>query len=40
VDELFQVEFWGEDHFAAKNRADRLADLTSAAAFLRLLHFI
>jgi chaperone required for assembly of F1-ATPase len=40
VDELFQVEFWGEDRFAAKNRADRLADLTSAAAFLRLLHFI
>jgi chaperone required for assembly of F1-ATPase len=37
VDELFQLEFWGEDHFAAKNRADRLADLASAARFLSLL---
>jgi chaperone required for assembly of F1-ATPase len=37
VDELFQAEMWGEDDFAAKNRADRLADLAAAARFASLL---
>jgi chaperone required for assembly of F1-ATPase len=37
LDELWQEELWGADHWALKNRADREADFMGAARFLELL---
>ena len=37
LDELWQVELWGEDALAAEARAARRADFLSAARFLSLL---
>lgn len=37
IDELWQIEQWGEDDLAAKARAARRADFDSAAEFLTLL---
>jgi chaperone required for assembly of F1-ATPase len=36
LDELWQEEKWGADHFALKNRRDREADFMAAARFLEL----
>jgi chaperone required for assembly of F1-ATPase len=37
LDELWQEELWGSDHWAQKNRADREAEFLAAARFLELL---
>jgi len=37
LDELYQVEKWGEDELAAKSRANRRAAFAAALAFLGLL---
>lgn len=37
IDECFQAELWGRDAEAEKARAQRLADLTAAEAYLNLL---
>jgi chaperone required for assembly of F1-ATPase len=37
LDELWQEEHWGADHWALKNRADREAEYMAAAHFLELL---
>jgi chaperone required for assembly of F1-ATPase len=37
LDELWQEELWGSDHWAQKNRADREAEFMSAGRFLELL---
>ncbi len=37
LDELWQEELWGADHWADKNRADRWAEFTAAVRFLELL---
>lgn len=37
LDELWQEELWGADHWAEKNRADREAEFMSAARFLELV---
>jgi chaperone required for assembly of F1-ATPase len=37
LDELWQEELWGADHWAQKNRADREAEFMDAARFLELL---
>lgn len=37
LDELWQEELWGSDHWAQKNRADREAEFLAAAHFLELL---
>jgi chaperone required for assembly of F1-ATPase len=37
LDELWQAELWGEDHFALEARASRLADFLSACRFLDLV---
>lgn len=37
LDELFQIEKWGDDPLAAKARAARQTDLEAAARFLELL---
>ncbi len=37
LDELWQEELWGADHWAQKNRADREAEFMQAARFLDLL---
>lgn len=37
VDDLYQAELWGRDAEAEKVRANRLADLTAAETYLRLL---
>lgn len=37
LDELWQEELWGADHWAQKNRADREAEFMQAADFLKLL---
>jgi chaperone required for assembly of F1-ATPase len=37
LDELWQEELWGVDHWAQKNRADREAEFKQAAQFLDLL---
>jgi chaperone required for assembly of F1-ATPase len=37
LDELWQEEQWGADHWASKNRADRAAEFMQAARFLELL---
>lgn len=39
LEELWQEEQWGEDHFATKNRMDRETDFMQAARFLDLLRF-
>lgn len=36
LDELYQADRWGEDSFAARRHADRLADFTAAARFVEL----
>ncbi len=36
LDELYQVEQWGEDSWAARRRADVLADIALAARFIAL----
>jgi chaperone required for assembly of F1-ATPase len=40
LDELWQEELWGADHWAEKNRADREAEFMSAAGFLKLVRAI
>jgi chaperone required for assembly of F1-ATPase len=37
LDELWQEENWGADHWAQKNRSDRKAEFMAAARFLELL---
>ena len=37
LDELWQEELWGADHWAQKNRDDRARDFMAAARFLDLL---
>ncbi len=37
LDELWQEELWGSDHWAQKNRADREAEFLQAVRFLELL---
>ena len=37
LDELWQEELWGADHWAEKNRADREAEFMAAVRFLDLL---
>lgn len=37
LDELWQEELWGADHWAEKNRNDREAEFMAAARFLELL---
>jgi chaperone required for assembly of F1-ATPase len=37
LDELWQEELWGADHWAEKNRGDREAEFVGAARFLDLL---
>ena len=37
LDELWQEQLWGADHWAQKNRADREAEFMQAADFLKLL---
>lgn len=37
LDELWQEELWGADHWAEKNRADREAEFMAALRFLDLL---
>jgi chaperone required for assembly of F1-ATPase len=37
LDELWQEELWGADHWAEKNRADREAEFMGAARFVDLL---
>jgi chaperone required for assembly of F1-ATPase len=37
LDELWQEELWGADHWAQKNRNDREADFMAAVRFLELL---
>jgi chaperone required for assembly of F1-ATPase len=37
LDELWQEELWGADHWAQKNRADREAEFMAAVRFLDLL---
>ena len=37
LDELWQEELWGADHWAQKNRSDREAEFMQAAGFLKLL---
>lgn len=37
LDELWQEQLWGADHWAQKNRADREAEFMQAADFLDLL---
>lgn len=37
LDELWQEELWGSDHWAQKNRSDREAEFLAAARFLELL---
>lgn len=37
LDELWQEELWGADHWANKNRADRRAEFLQAVRFLELL---
>ena len=38
LDELWQEDLWGADHWALKNRADREAEFLAAARFLDLIH--
>jgi chaperone required for assembly of F1-ATPase len=37
LDELWQEEYWGADHWAQKNRSDRAGEFMAAARFLDLL---
>jgi chaperone required for assembly of F1-ATPase len=37
LDELWQEELWGSDHWAEKNRADRAAEFMQAVRFLGLV---
>ena len=37
LDETFQIERWGEDHEAARRRAELRADLVAAGRFLELI---
>lgn len=37
LDELWQEELWGADHWAQKNRSDRAAEFMAAVRFLDLL---
>jgi chaperone required for assembly of F1-ATPase len=37
LDELWQEDLWGADHWAQKNRSDREAEFMQAADFLKLL---
>jgi chaperone required for assembly of F1-ATPase len=37
LDELWQEELWGTDHWAMKNRSDRKAEFMAAVRFLELL---
>jgi chaperone required for assembly of F1-ATPase len=37
LDELWQEELWGADHWAQKNRSDRAGEFTAAVRFLDLL---
>lgn len=37
LDEIWQEELWGADHWADKNRADRRAEFMAAVRFLELL---
>lgn len=37
LDELWQEELWGADHWAQKNRSDREAEFMAAVQFLELL---
>jgi chaperone required for assembly of F1-ATPase len=37
LDELWQEELWGADHWAQKNRNDRASEFMAAARFLDLL---
>jgi chaperone required for assembly of F1-ATPase len=37
LDELWQEELWGADHWAQKNRDDRAAEFMAAVRFLDLL---
>jgi chaperone required for assembly of F1-ATPase len=37
LDELWQEEYWGSDHWAQKNRNDRAGEFMAAARFLDLL---
>jgi chaperone required for assembly of F1-ATPase len=37
IEELWQEELWGADHWALKNRSDRNAEFIAAAGFLGLL---
>lgn len=37
LDELWQEELWGDDHWAQKNRADRETEFMAAVRFLDLL---
>jgi chaperone required for assembly of F1-ATPase len=37
LEELWQEELWGADHWAQKNRSDREAEFMSAVQFLKLL---
>jgi chaperone required for assembly of F1-ATPase len=37
LDELWQEELWGADHWAQKNRSDREAEFMAAVRFLELL---
>jgi chaperone required for assembly of F1-ATPase len=37
LDEVWQEELWGEDHWATKNRNDRAREFMDAARYLKLL---
>ncbi len=38
LDELWQEELWGSDHWATKNRNDRASEFMAAARYLELLN--